>query len=172
MDNTSSIKMALPQPTKEILIIKQAHSGKRIQYGGRLLPSQDEATIIEAIFELPAYDDGIVVIETGDRFIEWFYTTRWYNIFQLHGKTDNRLKGWYCNFTYPAEISEGEILWKDLALDLWVSPSGQTRLLDEREYEELPLPNMVKTAVTDALQHLLGQVKGRQAPFHLIEDVP
>ncbi len=80
------------------------------------------------------------IIRTGDRFIETYFTERWYNVFEIHDREDDRLKGWYCNIGRPAVMeSENTISYVDLALDLWVAPDGSQTVLDEDEFDALDL---------------------------------
>src|SRR5258706_16418700 len=40
----------------------------------------------------------------GDLFVEWFYTDRWYNIFEIN-TAEGHLKGLYGNIAEPASIA-------------------------------------------------------------------
>ena len=79
-------------------------------------------------------------------------------------------KGYYVNFTYPAEYDAraGVLIWRDLALDLWVPARGQPLLLDADEYESLDLAHQ-NPALHDAVQHALAQLwayaTARTGPF-------
>jgi hypothetical protein len=107
---------------------------------------------------------GFVDLEPRDRWIETFYADRWYNIFEIYA-SDGRLKGWYCNITRPARIGRGEVEAEDLALDLWVSPSGETEVLDEDEFDALPLQPEERRAGLDALAELQRMAAEGVAPF-------
>ena len=92
-----------------------------LTWTGKLKAQTPDWLQIEARFELYNYIDlGYAVFERGDRFIVWFFTKRWYSIYQVHAHVDDTLKGWYCNITRPAHIANSEIHTVDLALDLWV----------------------------------------------------
>ena len=69
------------------------------------------------------------------------------------------LKGYYVNFTYPVEydVQAGVLIWRDLALDLWVPAQGQPLLLDADEYETLDLARR-NPALHDSVQHALAQL--------------
>ena len=113
-------------------------------------------------------DLGFVVLEPGDRWTEYFYADRWYNIFEIHA-SDGRLKGWYCNVTRPASIGNGEVAAEDLALDLWVAPDGEPQVLDEDEFDALAISPAEREAARQALAELQGMVVQRVAPFDRIE---
>jgi protein associated with RNAse G/E len=108
---------------------------------------------------------GYTTFETGDHFVEWFYTDRWYNIMEVRGAGD-RLKGWYCNVTYPAEFQPDHISYRDLALDLWVAPDGATLTLDEDEFDADPaIDAHARAQALAALGRLRELVARRLAPF-------
>ena len=91
----------------------------------------------------------------GDRFIETYYTDRWYNIFEVHDREDDRLKGWYCNIAKPAVMEAGErISYVDLALDLWVAPDGTQTVLDEDEFAALALDAETRSKALRGLEEL------------------
>ena len=90
----------------------------------------------------------------GDRFIETYYFDRWYNIFEVHNRDNDQLKGWYCNIGYPAEFRENTVSYKDLALDLLVFPDGRQIVLDEDEFNEIHLNAVERRKAIDALKRL------------------
>jgi predicted RNA-binding protein associated with RNAse of E/G family len=79
-------------------------------------------------------------LKNNDRFVEIFYTDRWYIIFEIHDRDDDRVKGWFCNVTRPAVLeADDRLSYVDLALDLWVAPDGTQMVLDEDEFAALDL---------------------------------
>ena len=124
------------------------------QYEGAELSRDENSITIEALFnrdDLPFQD---VVFKRNDRFVETFYTDKWYNIFAVYDRDDGKLKGWYCNITKPAVIEDGSVSFVDLALDLWVSADGKQTVLDEDELEELSLDDGLKKKIYDGLHEL------------------
>ncbi len=109
------------------------------RYEGRMLKKDREGLIIEAFFNREDLPFHGLILKKNDRFVERYFYTRWYNIFEIHDREDDRLKGWYCNVTCPAEFSPGKIAYVDLALDVLVYPNGDYLVLDEEEFTELPL---------------------------------
>jgi len=80
------------------------------------------------------------VIKHSDRFVETYYTERWFNFFEIHDHDDRVLKGWYCTVARPAVMeSDTVISYLDLALDLWVAPDGTQTVLDEDKVAALDL---------------------------------
>jgi uncharacterized protein len=124
------------------------------EYEGVLLNRDEHSIVLEALFDradLPFMD---VVFKTGDRFIEYYYTDRWYNIFAIHDREDGNVKGWYCNIGKPAVFEDHIVSYIDLALDLWVSTDGTQTVLDEDEFEELGLNEELKVRALEGLEEL------------------
>ncbi|RME34692.1 MAG: nicotinamide-nucleotide amidohydrolase family protein [Thermoflexia bacterium] len=57
--------------------------------------------------------------------------------------------------TRPAQISADAVCAEDLALDVWITPDGEARVLDEEEFAQLPLPDHERTAAEAALEAIL-----------------
>jgi len=109
-------------------------------YDGLLLEQTPEWVRLEARFNRPEMPFMGIVLREGDRFVETFFASRWYNIFEIHDVETDALKGWYCNLARPMVWDEPETLsYVDLALDLWVTPQGVQRVLDEDEFAALSL---------------------------------
>ena len=109
------------------------------QYEGREIYRSANQIVLQAFFNRPDLPFQDVTFKQGDRFVETFYNDRWYNIFEIHDRRDDQLKGWYCNVSKPAVFGEVEVSYVDLALDLWVNASGEQTLLDEDEFNNLKL---------------------------------
>jgi uncharacterized protein len=140
-----------------ISIVKlDAKGQEQWRYPGRQLRRIENAILVEAFFnreDTPLF--GMHLCK-GDRFLEVYYSDRWFNIFEIYDAQDKRLKGWYCNVTEPAEFHEKEIAYHDLALDLLVFPDGRQQVLDEEEFDALGLcPPKIQMA-RGALRELQG----------------
>lgn len=124
------------------------------EYEGVLLRHEEHTIVLEALFDRADMPFMDVVFKTGDRFVEYYYTDRWYNIFAIHDREDGKVKGWYCNIGKPAEFEEGIVSYIDLALDLWISTSGEQTVLDEDEFEALALDEELKAGAWKGLEEL------------------
>lgn len=124
------------------------------EYEGKLLSRDDHSIKLEALFDRADMPFMDTVFKTGDLFIEYYYTDRWYNIFVIHDREDRRVKGWYCNIGKPAVIEDGVVSYVDLALDLWVSVNGEQIVLDEDEFEKLDLDEESKQGALNGLDEL------------------
>src|SRR5512141_2439880 len=124
------------------------------EYEGMLLDRNEHRITIEALFDRADMPFMDVVFRKGDRFVEYYYTDRWYNIFAIHDKDDQKVKGWYCNIGLPAVFEDGIISYVDLALDLWVSVDGTQTVLDEDEFEALKLDDPLRAGALKGLEDL------------------
>lgn len=150
----------------EVTVIKNDSAGREVwRYQGVILERGPSHVTLEARFNRDDMELGYITFRRGDRFVEHYYDDRWYNIFELYDVTDNQLKGWYCNFTRPARIGQGEIMSDDLALDLFVYPDGRTLVLDEEEFAALSIDDVEREAVLAALDTLREMVRAGKPPF-------
>ena len=155
--------------TLSVTIIKQNETGQETwRYPGKIIVQEEDRIIIEATFNYPRpVEIHSLTLCPGDRFVETFFSERWYNIFEIYDRHDNRLKGWYCNITTPAtlphpgsnnpnnpNLPEPQIRYRDLALDLVVLPDGTQITLDMDEFEALDLSPNLKASALDALAEL------------------
>ncbi|HSL29894.1 MAG TPA: DUF402 domain-containing protein [Anaerolineales bacterium] len=134
------------------------------EYEGTLLTRDEHSIVLEAFFDRADLAFMGVVFKTGDRFIETYYTDRWYNIFAIHDRDNKELKGWYCNIGMPAVLEDDVIFYVDLALDLWVSMDGTQTILDEEEFEALPLSEETKARALKGLQDLKDVFLNQKPP--------
>ncbi len=150
-----------------ITVIKRDVEGRETwRYAGEILERGDSFVRLEARFNRDEdYPFQDTVLRVGDRFVETFYTDRWYNIFEIHDCDDDRIKGWYCNVGRPAVWEAADtISYVDLALDLWVSAVGWQAFLDWDEYARLRLDAATRARVRDALYELAALFKAKQPP--------
>ena len=119
---------------------------------------------LAAHWDRPPMDLGYITFETGDSFTEWYYSDRWYNIFEI-ASPDGTLQGWYCNVAAPANIEEYDLYCRDLLLDLWVTPDGRTHVLDEDEFAAAMLDGATREQARAGLAELQRLVAERQEPF-------
>jgi hypothetical protein len=137
-----------------------------VTYDGMLAERLPGGVRIEARWTRPRLDLGYTTFDPDDRFVEWYFTDRWYNIFEVH-TADGSLKGWYCNVAEPAAIAEPVITCRDLLLDVWVSPNGDTLTLDEDEFAaDTTLDQTTREAALRALDALLQLIRARAFPFN------
>lgn len=155
---------------REITVEKLDVCGRLVfSYCGMERERLTNGICLEAYWDQPTRDLGYTCFEPGDRFVEWFYTDRWYNIFEVHKHGNDELAGWYCNVAAPASIENGVVRCRDLALDLWVERDGTMLVLDEDEFvAEKTLDMTTRAAARNGLDELQRLVEQRTPPFDVI----
>ncbi len=152
-----------------ITVIKNDHTGREVwRYSGRVLARDATWVKLEARFSRPDVQTPYHTFREGDRFVEWFFADRWYNIFEMHAAGDDRLVAWYCNITRPATLTPDTVRADDLALDVFVAPDGTITVLDEDEFAALPLDAVTRQRARDALREIHRMVALRKPPFDAI----
>jgi uncharacterized protein len=142
-----------------------AHGTTVIAYEAEVEQRQPDGVRLAARWTRPPMPLGYVTFETGDQFTEWFFSDRWYNIFEI-ASSDGALKGWYCNVAAPATIEDDDLFCRDLLLDLWVTPDGATTVLDEDDFAAEPsLDAATRDQALAGLADLQRLVAERQGPF-------
>lgn len=140
---------------KSVIVVKQNHLGQEVwRYPGTVLQTAPGRITLEAFFNRDDLPFNGIVLRRNDRFIETYYSRRWYNIYEIHNREDDQLKAWYCNICRPALFEDGFICFNDLALDLLIYPDHSTLLLDEDEFEELGLDAKTRQACWRAVNQL------------------
>ena len=149
-----------------ITVVKQNPLGEaKIQYAGEVVERLANGVIISAHWRHAAKDLGYTRFEPGDRFIEYYYTDRWFNIFDISTSHGLR-KGWYCNVAEPAKIFDDHIEQIDLLLDVWVNPEGKPLILDQEEFDADPsLSEEQRKGARQGLHDLLEWITAHKAPF-------
>jgi protein associated with RNAse G/E len=135
------------------------------EYEGILLSRNENSITLEALFDREDMPFMGVVFKKRDRFVEHYYTNRWYNIFEIYDRDNGMLKGWYCNIGKPAVFEDGVVSYVDLALDLWVSTNGKQTVLDKDEFEALELEEELSTGALNGLEELKRLFKSNNPPL-------
>ena len=144
-----------PNPDLVTVIKLNPQREETWRYEGQILSQGPQTLLIEARFNRSTLLFHGITLQENDRFLERYYEDRWYNLFEIHDREDDTLKGWYCNVTTPAEFSNGKIAYIDLALDVLVYPNGTYLILDEDEFEALALPQQQQIKALEALDALV-----------------
>jgi predicted RNA-binding protein associated with RNAse of E/G family len=126
-------------------IIKNDHLGNSVwEYDGIVIEQTASALLLEANFNRSDLMFNGVFLKEGDRFLELYPIGKWFNVYELHDKDNDEIKGWYCNITRPVRFNDEKISYDDLALDLLVYPDRKMLVLDEDEFRSLSL-NPIET---------------------------
>ena len=151
-----------------ITIHKLNDSGVEVwRYDGIVLSKTPTSLTLEAHFDRDDISLHGLMLRKGDRFVETFYSDRWYNTFTIYDVQNDQLKGWYCNVCRPARIEDGHVFADDLALDLIVYPDGKWLILDEDEFADLELSQEEKECAQEALNELINLARNKTSPFEI-----
>jgi protein associated with RNAse G/E len=152
-----------------IIVHKLNEQGREVwRYEGVILEINSNTVTLEAQFDRAAVDFHGITLTKGDRFVETFYSDRWYNIFSIFDAQDDHFKGWYCNITRPARIEAEHIYADDLALDLIVYPDGRWLVLDEDEFDQLEIPRNDREQAKISLESLIELARSKEGLFSTI----
>jgi protein associated with RNAse G/E len=149
----------------EITVYKLDEEATEVwRYKAVVLERQPTSVRLVATFNRDDLDLGFTLFKRGDRFVETFYSDRWYNVFAVYDRDDHKLKGWYCNICRPAHLGATAVHCEDLALDMWVSAIYQIQILDEDEFASLDLSPEERQKCLSALQELTRLAQLQQLP--------
>jgi predicted RNA-binding protein associated with RNAse of E/G family len=156
----------MPVVNRPVTVIKRDPSGKEVwRYRAMLVDQEGSALHLEAPFNRADLPFMGITIKQDDRFVETYYTDRWYNVYEIRDRDTDMLKGWYCNIGKPAVFeAEDVISYVDLALDLWVAPDGTQTVLDEDEFAALELDAETRSRARAALDELQRKFAADERP--------
>jgi len=145
---------------------KRNHLGVVVwSYEGEEVERGDQHIILNAFFNRDDRDDGYFVWQRNDRFLEWYYTDRWYNVFKIHDRDTDAIRGWYCNISRPAVITDFLVYADDLELDVFVSPAGEITLKDEAEFNALDISAEDRARALEAADAIRQLAAAKTPPF-------
>jgi protein associated with RNAse G/E len=148
-----------------ITVIKQNAQGKiKLRYEANVLERRPDGVVLQAEWTWPTRELDYTRFETGDHFLEYFYTNCWFNIFKITS-VQGQLKGWYCDIAEPARIRENEIEQVDLEMDVWINPAGEIIILDEDEFVAADLTQAQRQGAEQGLEELLHMLEAREDAF-------
>ena len=135
------------------------------EYEGVLLSRDERSITLEAFFDREDMPFQDVIFKKGDRFLEFYYFDRWYNIFEVYDRDNDKLKGWYCNVGMPVVMEDDAVSYIDLALDLWVSTTGDQVVLDEDEFKDLEMSDDMRIGALNGLKELRSLFATKKSPL-------
>ena len=132
-------------------------------YVQQVVHEQDDVivTVSEPLeLEQPVQVNGEIALETGSRAVWFTFPDMWHDIGRFH-RADGSFTGVYANILTPPVI-DGPI-WHttDLWLDVWVSPTDVSELLDEDEFLEGVAQKHIDQETADRARWEAEQIIGR-----------
>ncbi|MFZ4826485.1 MAG: DUF402 domain-containing protein [Phototrophicaceae bacterium] len=153
-------------------IYKQNERGEVVvTYQGERVETDAHSVCVRAIFQIERAHVGEVVLLRGDVFTEWFYADRWYNVFRIQDPHTHALKCYYCNITRPSQFTDDEIRSDDLALDVLILPNRHIVILDQDEFDALPLQQAERANCLTAVAQIQALVEAQTHPFEFYSEV-
>ena len=118
-------------------------------------------TLAESIdLDVPMIIEGQIALEPGSSVVWFTFPGAWHDIGSFHRK-DSSFTGFYANVITPPRIEDHIWHTTDLYLDVWVTPNGTAKLLDEDEFEE---------AVAHGLLDYDTAIRAREEANNLLEE--
>ena len=139
----------------------------KLCYPAAVVERRPHGVVVRSTWTSPIRDLGCVRFEPGDRFTEYYYTDRWFDVQEV-ARADGRPKGWYCDIAEPAVIEGDQLSLIDLELDVWVSASGEPLIVDEDEFAVQPLSDAQRAGARQGLRALLAMLEARQDAFAML----
>jgi uncharacterized protein len=161
------------QPGRQWIVAKLRPDGSvATRYDAWELPAPPDWILVEAHWVHGRVDIGCFVFEPGDVLLEYFSLDRHYNAFATY-RQSGEFVAWYCNVTYPTIVTDSELHWHDLYIDVIVLADGTVLVLDEDELEESALlardPQLHATILA-ARDELLAMIEHDAYPFNDVRE--
>lgn len=141
---------------------------RRSWTGGLVSNTGPLITLLAKFTETHIHND-LGTIEAGTVSFEYFWTDRWYNVFNFR-EPDGTPKAIYTNIAMPATFDGSVIDYIDLDIDVIRWPNGRVEVLDRDDFERNSIKygyrDEVKEAAENALTELLGLIDRREFPFN------
>jgi predicted RNA-binding protein associated with RNAse of E/G family len=89
----------------------------------------------------------------------WFvFNGKWHDLGKIY-RPSGQLVGYYCDIIRPMVQTDQGLKIDDLFLDLWISPDGRYRILDEDEFEEAVKLGWIDPKTADRAERELKKLK-------------
>lgn len=158
---------------RPFLEIKHRLDGSIARFECLLLEESDDEVVIMYVIPRKGRVEDIV-IPAGSLSFGYFWSRRHYNVYHWVTETGETL-GTYFNVCDETKIGEYSVSWRDLIIDLLVTPDGRCRVLD---WEELPqdldegLAQLIKEteeSLQGQYRSVIAEVKARSAEYMITE---
>lgn len=82
----------------------------KLRYQAEAIEQRPQGLILSSAWTLPARNLGCTQLEPGDRFTEYYYTDRWFDIQEV-ASASSRRKGWCDDIAEPVRIEHNQMSW-------------------------------------------------------------
>ncbi|MCC7308885.1 MAG: DUF402 domain-containing protein [Acidobacteria bacterium] len=140
----------------------------RKSWTAELLERSDQLLVLKGLFAFDVEHSDIGLIRRGTISYEYFWPSRWYNVFRFHDP-GGPFRCFYCNVTMPPVFDGSTLDYIDLDIDILLGRDGLVRILDEDEFRDnaakYSYPAEVKANAAQAAADLTRMIRGREFPF-------
>ena len=144
----------MSKPAKWIEEYKDVLVGRPKQFRCELVEFTETAAVV--IYQL---QNKVVLEETcmpaGTISFGYFWQERNYNIYHFLSTAGQTL-GFYFNISDSTQIDETRIYWRDLVVDIFITPDGICRVPDEDEVPE-DISTQLSVLIDQTRDHILEQ---------------
>lgn len=111
--------------------IKNLLAGGRVTFNCKLVALNKEPGILKYILK-KKYKVGSLILPKGSITYAFYWINRPYTLYKWFDK-NGKILGNYFNIADSISLTENEFKWRDLIVDILVSPKGVLEVLDENE---------------------------------------
>lgn len=111
--------------------IKNLLAGGRVTFNCKLVALNKESGVLKYILE-NEYKVGSLILPKGSITYAFYWKDRPYTLYKWFDK-NGKILGNYFNVADSISLTENEFKWRDLIVDILVSPKGALEVLDENE---------------------------------------
>lgn len=152
-----------------VTVHSRSYDGRiKRSWRARLSRLEDSLIVLEGVFEEEVRHALLGTIAEGTLSTEFFWTDRWYSVFRFR-EPGGALRNFYGNINTPVTLSDGVLSFRDLDIDVLVTPEFSYQILDEEEFElnssQSDYPPEYGVQAFRALAELLALIKHREFPF-------
>jgi len=161
---------------REILEIKETLWGEREEFLCELIrQGQSEVVLLYRLSRPWCVED--VLLPAGTLSFGYFWEDRYYNAY--HWLTPDGVSlGIYFNISDSTRFMRENVCWRDIEVDILVTPDGRCRILDEKEVPEDIDPNLAlkiglaKEEIVKDCRSLVSEIEARSAElFESLSDI-
>ena len=164
-------KLGMESAGAPITVRVLKHDGTEYRrWNAKLSHREGDLIVLDAEFDVDVSHELLGEIKRGMKTVEYYWTSRWYNVFRFL-KEDGSTRLWYCNINTPPQLEADTLSYIDLDIDILVQPDFSFKVLDEDEFEvnakRYGYSEEEKLRALSAIDELVGMIERRHFPFVL-----
>jgi Protein of unknown function (DUF402) len=146
-------------PFARIVEVKRTWDGREKRFECTVLLHQDPHLVVLFVAAEEMNVHG-VVLPAGTVTFGHFWTDRPYNVYHWLSPHSGATLGYYFNVAEDTRLAGDELSWRDLIVDILVSPTGRPLLLDE---DEIPpdAPVALRHRIREACETISSELDTR-----------